>query len=148
MSIKGLGNFNLKQELDKKMKNLIKNSKEILEVGFFENSKYQNGTNVASVAKFHEYGTINIPARPFFRLALKNEKKWLDYFKITLIQNNNLNLTLLKLGELTRGDIVKSITQLSNPPLKASTIKRKGSSKPLIDTGFLRANVNFRIKNQ
>lgn len=35
MSIKGLGNFNLKQELDKKMKNLIKNSKEILEVGFF-----------------------------------------------------------------------------------------------------------------
>jgi hypothetical protein len=30
-------------------------------------------------------------------------------------------------------------------PLKAKTIKRKGSSKPLIDTGQLRQSITYRV---
>ena len=47
---------------------------------------------------------------------------------------------------MARGDIVESITQLDTPPNTPKTIARKGSSNPLIDTGFLRANVTFKVE--
>ena len=37
-----------------------------LEVGFFDDKKYPDGTYVAQVAVYNNYGTGNIPARPFF----------------------------------------------------------------------------------
>ena len=50
-----------------------------------------------------------------------------------------------RLGEVARGDIVKSINQTNSPANSPITIEAKGSSKPLIDTGFLRANVTFKV---
>ncbi len=50
-------------------------------VGFFEKSKYADGTPVATVALANEFGTRNeegkvvIPERPFFRQTNKNIKK-------------------------------------------------------------------------
>ena len=44
--------------------------KEKLEIGFFETARYPNGTFVAQVAYFNEFGTLNIPMRPFFRNAI------------------------------------------------------------------------------
>jgi len=34
-------------------------------VGIFESAKYEDGTPVAAVAFWNEYGTANIPPRPF-----------------------------------------------------------------------------------
>ena len=39
-------------------------------VGFFSDAKYQDGTPVAAVAAWNEFGTKNIPERPFFRQAI------------------------------------------------------------------------------
>ena len=142
--IKGLDNLNLKNELNKKIKGLNENKR--LEMGFFENAKYQNGEYVANVAKWQEYGTIRIPARPFFRPAIdKNGNKWLNIFKSQVASNGSIDLSLNKVGELSRGDLIKQIMQTNTPPNAESTIKIKGSSKPLIDTGFLRASVSFKV---
>lgn len=117
-----------------------------LEIGFFENAKYPNGAYVATIAKYQEYGTINIPARPFFRNAINSKyQAWLNVYGKSLKNNDNYKLTLSKTGEVARNDIVKSITSINEPPLKQSTIKAKGSSNPLIDTGLLRRSVSYKV---
>ncbi|HDZ5042716.1 TPA: hypothetical protein RTG66_001553 [Campylobacter jejuni] len=144
-SIKGFENFNLREEFDKKFSNIL-NNKHKLEVGFFETAKYENGEYVANVAKIQEYGTLKIPTRPFFRTAIqKNQGKWLNIFKNQTLVNQDLELSLNQVGEIARGDIVNSIMQTNTPPNAEATIKAKGSSKPLIDTGFMRSSVNFRV---
>jgi phage gpG-like protein len=47
------------------------------------------------------------------------------------------------------GEIKKTITAGRSEwkPLKPATIRRKGSSKPLIDTGKLRASITHRVDN-
>lgn len=147
--IQGLNDFDLQKEIDKKLNNLISSSNKRLEVGFFESAKYENGEYVANVAKIQEYGTLKIPARPFFRNAIaKNGAKWLTFMKNQFTSNQNLDLSLNQAGELARGDIVASIMQTNNPPNAETTIKAKGSSKPLIDTGFMRASVTFKVVNK
>ena len=147
--IQGLNGFDLQKEIDKKLNNLISSSNKRLEVGFFESAKYENGEYVANVAKIQEYGTLKIPARPFFRNAIaKNGAKWLTFMKNQFTSNQNLDLSLNQAGELARGDIVASIMQTNNPPNAEATIKAKGSSKPLINTGFMRASVTFKVVNK
>ena len=41
-----------------------------VKVGFFSTAKYEDGTPVAAVAAWNEFGTKTIPERPFFRRAL------------------------------------------------------------------------------
>ena len=42
---------------------------------------------------------------------------------------------LIQFGELVKSDMVQSINNGIGPALKSETIKRKKSSKPLIDAG-------------
>jgi len=51
------------------------------------------------------------------------------------------------LGLYIKGLIQRRISSGIPPPLKPATIKRKGSSKPLIDTGQLRASIDHKVKN-
>lgn len=136
-------------------------SKSGLEVGFFETSKYDDGTSVASVAQWQEFGTWNIPPRPFFRNAItEHRKEWLDTLKWQIKTNKDIDKALGITGAIVRNDISSSITSLQSPPNSDVTINGgwirtktgksihidgKGSSNPLIDTGFMRDNVDFRI---
>lgn len=142
-TLKTSGGFSLKQALESKLK---LGKKESLQVGFFENAKYGNGAQVASVAFWQEYGTLKIPMRPFFRNAItKNSKKWFAILGDELKTSGNAEFALNRLGEIAKGDIMQSITAIKTPPNAESTIKQKGSSNPLIDTGFLRASVNYKV---
>lgn len=132
------------KELQENIKGLT--SKASLKVGFFESSRYDNGTYVAEVARDNEYGTLKIPPRPFFRNAIdENTPKWVDFLGRDLVNTNDAGISYNRLGEMARGDIVESITRLNTPPNAQRTIEQKGSSNPLIDTGFLRANVTFKV---
>ena len=132
------------QELQENIKGLT--SKATLNVGFFESSRYDNGTYVAEVARDNEFGTLKIPPRPFFRNAIdENTPKWVDFLGRDLVNTNDAGISYNRLGEIARGDIVESITKLNTPPNSPKTIALKGSSNPLIDTGFLRANVTFKV---
>lgn len=137
-----------KPDLDKIKKKLEKrlNAKLQLEVGFFETAKYSDGKNVAQVAHDNEYGTSKIPPRPFFRNAIKeNKKEWLQLYKDTQFQTKDMLKTLGVVGTVIKDDIATSITDLSDPPNAPSTIKQKGSSNPLIDTGVMRNSVTYEI---
>lgn len=144
--LKGSENINLSKYIDSEIKGILSNSNLKLEIGFFETAKYENGTYVAEVAKFQEFGTLKIPSRPFFRTAISsNQSKWVGFLKQNLVSTKNLELSLNRVGELGRGDIVASIMKTNTPPNAEVTIKQKGSSKPLVDTGLMRSSVNFKV---
>lgn len=117
-----------------------------LKVGIFETAKYPNGEYVASVGFWNEYGTINIPARPFFRNAIaKNKQKWIGAFQNFAKKAQDCESAMEMLGEIASGDIKDSITSLNTPPNAPSTIKKKKSSNPLIDTGLLRNSISYEV---
>jgi|Deesub1362B_J571_1020462.scaffolds.fasta_scaffold00499_29 phage gpG-like protein len=55
---------------------------------------------------------------------------------------------LRKAGAFLEGAVKEKITQgdPSWPPLRPETVKRKGSSKPLIDTGKLRTSITHKVE--
>lgn len=132
--------------LEYKLKNTIKDVKKVkIEAGFIDGAKYPDGTPVATVAMQNNLGTANIPARPFFTIAInKNKKKWIKLLKNGIIQGKGLKAAKL-VGEQMRVDIVKTITDLDTPPNAPYTIAKKGSSNPLVDTSTLRKSVTYKI---
>ena len=121
--------------------------KERLEIGFFETARYPNGIFVAQVARYNEFGTLNIPMRPFFFFFFnKNIKKWYATLQSVINRNATPSKALSIVGEVARADIIQSITDLRTPPNAESTIKQKKSTNPLIDTGLMRRSVTYKVK--
>lgn len=108
-------------------------------------------------AVYNEFGTRHIPERPFLRNAMRaNRTKYVDGMKSEVRQiiadaikgrtrARAIESALNRLGIIAVGDIQDEITALSSPPNAASTIRQKGSSNPLIDTGAMRAAVTHQI---
>lgn len=134
-------------DLENRVKKHIKLDNNIaLKVGFLDSVTYPNGVKVADVARYNEFGTATIPARPFMtNTILKNKNKWKTKFTNILQQNNDLEASLNALAVIIKGDIQREITDLREPPNSAKTIKAKGSSNPLIDTGLMRRSVDFVV---
>lgn len=102
------------------------------------------------LAAIHELG-LGVPKRPFIEPSLKaNRKKYLAYAgrQITPIirRRQSLNNTWQTIGVMAVADIQKYMVTAQFTPLAASTIARKGSSKPLIDTGQMRQAITYRVK--
>ena len=94
--------------------------------------------------------TIKIPERSFMRAGYDKEKENIIRESEKLLEKVlKLELPVKvffeTLGELIVGMIQKYLTDLSNPPLHPATIKNKGSSNPLIDTGHLRESITYKI---
>lgn len=119
-----------------------------VDVGFFASAKYDDGTPVAAVAAWNELGTSTIPERAFFRNALRTSKELLLDIMVDNIDPRTMTLdrvTAGKLGAALVGEIQRSITTLRQPANAPSTIALKKSSNPLLDTGFLRQSVTWRV---
>ena len=124
-------------------------------VGWFEKSKYEDGTQVAYIAAIQEYGwpAKNIPPRPTMRpTIIKKRKEWQKIAeagaKAILAGTQTIETVMEGIGLSAAGDIRKAITELTEPPLSPATIyarlHRKSDkktigllTKPLIDTGIM-----------
>ena len=95
--------------------------------------------SVAQVAYWNEYGTANIPARPFFRNTIaEKQDEWADNAASRLQQaDGDVGKALALIGEDVKGDIVETIQNFMEPENAPSTVKKKGFNKPLIDTDGL-----------
>lgn len=107
-------------------------------------------------AVWQEFGTRGggwggpIPERPFMRNAMRaNRGKYQQAMRTSapklLTGETTLSTVMSKLGVLAQGDIQQEITNLTSPPNSPVTIKLKGSSKPLIDSGQMRAAVTWKV---
>jgi hypothetical protein len=107
-------------------------------------------SDIIARAVFNEFGTGRIPERPFMRNAMRaNRSKYNGAMgkaaRSVLNGSTSLDGVLSKLGALAQGDIQEEIRDLDTPPNAPSTIERKGSSNPLIDTGEMRQKVTWKV---
>jgi hypothetical protein len=106
---------------------------------------------VSDIAFFNEFGTRDIPSRPFMRQAIDENIDSLfnmkDRIFSTVIDGKRTAAQGLGLlGEHVVGLIQKKIVDLREPPNTPETIERKGSDNPLVDTGQMRQSVTKVVK--
>lgn len=121
-----------------------------LYVGFFAGEKYPDGTPVAQVAYYNEFGTENAPPRPFFRqmIAAKQSGWGVSFGNVARNQNYDFARVLPLMGEGIKDQLTKSIVDFSSPANAARTIAIKGFDKPLIDTGQMQRATGYEVRNE
>jgi hypothetical protein len=113
--------------------------------------KEAGGRTVLEVGTWNEFGTKTIPERSFIR-------GWFDAFQ----DANRKTVTALakrvaagritqeqmlgQLGALFKGQAQQRISDGIEPANAQSTIDRKGSSKPLVDSGQLKASISYEVR--
>ena len=124
-----------------------------VQAGFFATARYPNGKPVTNVAVQNEFGVPRenapIPERPFMRQAAQQMpdavlpllKERVDS-KTMVVDRRTAGLVGLKMVSA----IQSRITDLREPPNAPLTILQKGSSNPLIDTGFMRQSVTYHVR--
>lgn len=123
-----------------------------VQVGFQGDEAYEDGTSLAEVAAYNEFGTSDMPERPFMRQSFENHEAELqaacDLVNQTLASGGTTEAALNKLGVTVRGLVQEEIVGGGFAPNAESTIRKKGSEQPLIDTGFMRQSVDFVVKRR
>ncbi len=112
----------------------------------------EDGTDVCDVAAWNELGTVNMPSRPFLRKSVDENVDKINSFlqakKDDLVNGVSVEQVLKELGIFQKDLIQEKITEGGFAPNAESTIRKKGSSKPLVDTGRMRQSVNYEIKKK
>lgn len=144
------------EEALKKLTKRLSESDQMVLVGVPKGAGvYEDGLTIATIAAVNEFGSAdgNIPARPFLRPAVEGgtheylslvEKEMPDIAE----GKHPMSRLLNRLGILAVGHVQKKIVEGPFTPNAPSTIRAKGSSSPLIDTGALRQSINYVIADK
>jgi hypothetical protein len=108
---------------------------------------------IAKIAMIHEYGAprANIPERSFIRSTVAERKTEMQsvmarVVRALIAKQIDRTRALSLIGAWLQGAIKAQITVNGTfLPLAVATIRRKGSDKPLIDTGQLVNSITFVI---
>jgi hypothetical protein len=133
-------------KLAAKLKGIAAKMSGSVEVGFLEGATYPDGTPVAAVAYWNEFGNGSAPPRPFFRGMIASESpSWPAKVTALAKSGNDAPKILALMGEDIDGALKQSINDLTAPPLAQSTIDRKGFDKPLIETSHMVNSTGYRV---
>lgn len=109
-----------------------------------------NTADMAEIAMFNELGTSTSPPRPFLRMTVDENKDKINQFVETqtkrIAQGASAEQCMKQMGAFGVSLVQEKIGNGTFAPNAESTIKAKGSDKPLIDTGQLRQSVHYVIK--
>lgn len=113
--------------------------------------KGKAAANVIEYAVYNHEGTVHIPRRPFITVAMFKGRGELrgDMRKIAksvVSGKSTISRQLPKLGLKGAGLVQDQIASNMPPGNAASTIRQKGSSGTLIDTGRMRQSVTWEIE--
>lgn len=109
------------------------------------------GTTVGDIATWMEFGTQSVPARSYIR-------SWFDERQDFIASTLRTQLAAVVAGKrpieqaaervalAVEGDMKQRILENIPPPLKPTTVKRKGSSLALVDQGILRNAIRAIVK--
>ena len=115
-------------------------------VGVLENATYPDGTPVAMVAFWNEYGTRTSPVRAFFRTTVsENKKNWVLSVQNLMKMHNDPKQVMGLIGVHMQEQIVQSINTWSDPPNSAYTIAKKGFDKPLVERGIMMRSIKSEV---
>lgn len=142
------------KQLEQTIKGL---NKIVIKVGIQKDAgKNQDGQYIADYGAANEFGVITaknkIPARSFLRSTTDENNGWkkeIDQAYTDILEGKTTSINAMsKVGIKARDDIVTKINKgdpswLPNAP---ATIKRKKSSRPLIDKGFLKKAIQYQFE--
>lgn len=122
-----------------------------VKIGFQQGKEQEDdGTDLCDIALWNELGTSSIPSRPFMRDAVDKHRDEIDKFldqQFSLLAKGKTTAEMMmkSIGVFVKGLVQQEIVDGTFEPNAPSTIKRKESDKPLIDTGKMRQSVNFVV---
>ncbi len=118
-------------------------------------AKGAEGMTVLDLATIHEFGApaSHIPQRSFVRAYVDENREQIRAWQrglLTTIFAGRITAqqALNQLGAKVAAGIQTRIAAGIAPPNAQSTIDRKGSSTPLIDTGQLRSSVTWAVRRK
>lgn len=130
----------------RKFRRQLKGGPNAVNIGLFG----EQGSDLVIYAASNEFGTEIIPERSFLRSTVDEKRrefgKFIDKNKVLIVQGPlQRRQVLARLGLFAEKEIVMKIDRGPFVPNRPSTIARKGSSKPLIDTGRMRASIISKV---
>lgn len=146
----------ISEEMKKKLERIDKLSEMTLVYGIVDEDRTVDDVLVWKYAIYMEYGTTDkddktiIPARPFFRSFQWNKRNILKSMCKRMynscIEGNIEPIDAYKrIGRYCRTAIFDSLMNGEWAPNTEKTIKEKGSSQPLVDTGTMSKCIGFVI---
>lgn len=121
-----------------------------VEVGLLEDaSPYPDGTPVQDVAAFNEFGTHNIPSRPFLRHSFDQYQREIEHVQdrvVGQVISGRISAADAdeQVGAKFEGRIREVIDKWKTPRNADSTIRKKGRDDPLQDTMHMRDSIDYR----
>ena len=109
--------------------------------------------SLVEVGAVHEFGSQDgrIPERSYLRSTFDARRT--DYERglraglgRVVDGSSDIDTEFGRLGLVVAGDVQQTIATLTDPPLAEYTIRKKGSSKPLIDTGRLKQSIDHEVR--
>lgn len=142
MGIEVSGEISGELDMEKQIAELRKLDGMTLEAGLFDGQTQKE-------AIWNEYGTSRgIPARPFLRNTMyENENRFSAYiapFVAGILDGGTADEVAAKLGPFMAMAIRRTIAAGGFVPNAQSTVRHKGHSKPLIDTGAMYGAIDWR----
>lgn len=113
-----------------------------------------SGLNMATLLAIHSLGAPSrgIPQRDAIRPPLmQNSRKYTELmaqgFANAFVNATDPREVYEKIGLVASNDVKQYFVEGNFTPLSQKTIDRKGSSKPLIDTGELRNSITWEVRD-
>jgi phage gpG-like protein len=147
------------KKLDEFIKGISKNA--YVDIGILQGDIHPNSkVSTAFIGAVHEFGTdragrgnnVTIPERSFIRMPLIEKGEEIQKFAEKELEKNLADGDIEKiLSMLGEGAVAKIQEAFETggfgkwPPLSEVTIERKGSSAILIDQGFLRKRISYKV---
>lgn len=122
-------------------------------VGYQADELSDEGVSLMDIAMWNELGTVNSPSRPFLRQSFDDHETEIRAFAAAQIKKlvagtATAQDVLQAIGTYQKGLVQATIESGTFEPNAPSTISKKGSDKPLIDTGRMRQSVNYVIQKK
>lgn len=135
-------------KLAKALEEIAANMTGSVRVGFLESATYPDGTPVAAVAFWDEFGTTTAPARPFFRTTITEKSdEWADKLgKSVKNYGYDSEKVLTFMGQTIQQDVQSSINGWQDPANAESTVAKKGFNAPLRDTMHMHDSVDYEVE--
>ena len=107
--------------------------------------------SLVEVALVHEFGAGHVPQRSFVRAAvdeaIEDIRSTQHALAVQVFKGSTrLPEALNRLGAKVAATMQTRIARGIDPPNAPSTIEAKGSSKPLVDSGQLKAAITWKVE--
>lgn len=138
----------MRDELNKALNKL--NTDKFITVGVHESDNARGGDSMtnARLGAIQHYGNDHIPARPWLDTGVASgTPNIVDTISDGLEDGLEMDQILNRVGVVAVAAVQDYMTEIDTPPNAPSTIAKKGSANPLIDTGELKQSVTYDITN-